>query len=342
METGHYSRSCTESPNELYMNSQSNMMARKDEQRFGARWGRHLPLAMALLCCALGEPSLAADSPLEELVEFFFGGGDVAQPAIMEFAPAVVEFDPEAGGMYLPLLFKASARELHFAKKVCQPSDEVYAELKTAAARAARDLALEYAKAQHANQSTEEWPPPREYLAEALLTAFEARMPEAAETYRRELEARHTANQAACQAMMTRAIDNRITLLPDQYEPLREIVGKHWDQRQSVNLMIFLYDEYLQLPQLEQLSPVLNDRQEKLLSAGNNHGRIHFGWEQDLGLQSWNDGGQEAPGLEDLSVVPVEPPPTKQDGAPADEPAGADADAGVPGEIRAVPAEQIR
>ena len=105
---------------------------------------------------------------------------------------------------------------------------------------------------------------------------------------------------------MTRAVDRRVTLVPDQYEPLREAVAKNWDEDRHHSLMIFMYDQYLQLPPNKVLAPVLDERQEKILKKGNNYGRIHFGWEQELGLQGWNENGLELEGLEDLSQVDVD------------------------------------
>jgi hypothetical protein len=251
---------------------------------------------------------LAADTPLGNLVDFFFGGGAEAVQAMEAAAVAeVVAIDANAGGQYLPLIYKAAARELYFLKKLAQPTDEQYEPLKIAAAQAARDLAKEYALAEANGKSSEQWPRPGRYLSDALLkSAMAVLPPEAVAKYREEVEAREAAHEAACQAMMVRAIDNRLTLLPEQYEPLRAAVVKQWNKDQSLNLMIYLYDEYLQLPTPASLSSVLNDRQKSLLKA-ENHGRIHFGWEQDLGLQGWNDIGQELPGMEDLSQVRVEP-----------------------------------
>ena len=284
---------------------------------------------------------------MEDLVEFFFGGGGAAEiegGVIMDFQPAVAAFDPELGGTFLPLLFKASARELYFARKVCQPDDATYAVMKTAAAQAARDLALQYAKSQHANESTEQWPEPRGFLAEQILKSADGRVPvDAIERYRREVAERGRAFQSACQGMMTRAIDNRLTLLPSQYEPLQQVVAKDWQPQQYKNSMIFLYDEYLQLPALDTLKSALNDRQAQLLERANNHGRIHFGWEQDLGLQSFNDNGQELPGLEDLSTVKVDPPTEQQPtpDAPVTPGVGGDAAEARP-PVDAIPAAEVR
>ena len=103
--------------------------------------------------------AVAADSPLEKLVEFFIGGDEeVAAVVEMAVPDVAVAVGPNAGAQFRPLVHKAAARELYFVKKVCRPDDETYERMKTAAAKAAQELCREYAQAEQEGKSTEDWP----------------------------------------------------------------------------------------------------------------------------------------------------------------------------------------
>ncbi|MFV0444373.1 MAG: hypothetical protein ACK5Q5_12455 [Planctomycetaceae bacterium] len=279
-----------------------------------SRHWRHAIVVFGLVLTSA--PLSAADSGMQGLLDLFFGRQKPAAQAVEVLAPVAeavaLELDPNAGGEFLPLLFKCSARELHYLKKVTQPDDKAYADLKIAAARAARDLARTYAREKQANRRAENWSRPRPFITQALAKrASELLAPEVVAVYREEVEAREAALAAACQGMMLRAIDNRLTLLPEQIEPTRQAVVMHWRAEQSTNLMIFLYDEYLQLPDVRSLSKALNERQQRLLQS-RNQGRIGFSWEQELGLAGRNDNGQEIAGLENLANVDVTPKPVAE------------------------------
>ena len=266
---------------------------------------------LAIMTCAAA-PLSAADSPIKKLVNFFFGGAP--EPAPLEMAiPDLLPLADDAGAQFRPQINRMAARELYYVEKICQPDAAQMEHLKGAVSKAAAELALDYAKSERAGRAAFQWTAPRPYFAEAIASAADEVLPaEAVARYREEVEAREQAFQDAGQRMIVRGIDRRVTLRPDQYEPLREAVAGAWDSGQYHGTTYFQYEEYLQFPSNESLSPILDDRQTKALRQGTNYGRIHFGWDQEFGFTGWNDNGIELDGLEDLTE-PVDQPDLPQE-----------------------------
>ncbi|MCA9053267.1 MAG: hypothetical protein KDA75_05485 [Planctomycetaceae bacterium] len=257
-------------------------------------------------------PLAAAESPFKKLVDFLFDGAP--QPAAVDLVlPDELVLGENAGAQFRPLINRMAARELYFVEKVCQPDEAQMQRLKAAVVKAAGDLAMDYAKAEHAGRAPYQWTAPRPFLANAIAAAAEGVLaPEALARYRQEVDAREQASQDAGQRMIVRVIDRRVTLHPDQYQPLLEAVARDWKTEEYHGTNYFQYEEYLQLPSAETLTPILDDRQEKALRQATNYGRIHFGWDQEFGFNGWNDNGIELEDLEDLTQ-PADPQDLPED-----------------------------
>ncbi len=241
-------------------------------------------LWMVLLCIAAPGGVPAADTPLGELLNLLFRQRREAVQEAVEAAEMAV--DVNAGAEFKPTLRGVLGSELHLVRKVCRPNEEQFAQIRAAGLAAVDAVARQMGAAQQSGRPIEQWPRPRQELSAALLAKVSELLPaEAAQAYRAEIEAREAAQRRAGQQMMFVIIDRRLTLLPDQYEPLAAALDKAWDDGLSRNMQLYLYDEYLSLPETRVVAPVLNERQTRLYTAGmNRRGRISFGWEQDLGL----------------------------------------------------------
>lgn len=263
-------------------------------RRRGGRWA----LLLALVFVAGPFRIHAADSPVAELLNFLFRQRRAAVEAVERAVEA------NAGEEFKPALRGLLGRELHLVRKVCRPDETQFAQIRAAGLTAIDVLARQMASAQQAGRQTDQWPRPRPELAAALLAKVSELLPaEAAEAYRAELEAREAAQRRAAQEMMLVVIDRKLTLLPDQYDPLAAALDKHWDESLSRNMQIYLYDQYLPLPDATTLAPVLNERQKKLYVVEGPRGRISFGWDQDLGL---NASGLGVDGADEFGTLEAE------------------------------------
>lgn len=249
----------------------------------GRRGCRRL-LWTVLLCMAAPCGVPAADTPLGELLNLLFRNRRAAVQEAVEAAEMAV--DVNAGAEFKPTLRGVLGRELHLVRKVCRPNEEQFAQIRAAGLAEVDTVARQMGAAQQSGRPFEQWPRPRQELSAALLAKVSELLPaEAAQAYRAEIEAREAAQRRAAQQMMFVIIDRRIMLLPDQYDPLAAALEKEWNDELSRNMQLYLYDEYLSLPETRVVAPVLNERQTKLYTARlNRQGRISFGWQRDLGL----------------------------------------------------------
>lgn len=276
--------------------------SRSTSPRQGRRAGRWV-LLIALTCAAGPLTVCAADSPLGELLNFLFRQRREALAEAVETVEVMVEAN--AGAEFKPALKGLLGRELHLIRKVCRPNAEQFAQFRMVGLAAVDVLARKFAAAQDSGLPVEQWPRPRPELTAALLTKVRELLPaEAAAEYQAELEAREAAQRRAAQGMMLVIIDRKLTLLPDQFDPLAAALDKHWNDNLSRNMQIYLYDQYVPLPNVTTVAPVLNERQKKLYSAGlAGRGRISFGWEQDLNLDAF---GQDAAGADEFGTLEAE------------------------------------
>lgn len=200
------------------------------------------------------------------------------------------DIPPEMLQQFMPHLNKLLLAEIHFLRKICQPDPETLARLRQAGEEEIVSIARMYARLMRKNQHSG-FPDARELLTFALRKRVEESLPEdAARRYREELAARTEASKQATQGMMTVILDRHLALTPQQYERVAETVGENWHEDWGQNLQVFLYDEYAPVPGPDVLNPLLNDRQRELLKDRANHGRIHFGWEQEIGIFNWGVG----------------------------------------------------
>jgi hypothetical protein len=212
------------------------------------------------------------------------------------------DIPPDMLKQFMPHLNKLLVAEIHFLRKVCQPDPETLARLRQAGEEEIVSIAKMYARLMRKNQHSG-FPDARELLSFALKKKAEELLPAAAaRRYREELTARTEAGKQATQAMMTVILDRHLALTPQQYDQVAEAVGENWKEDWGQNLQVFLYDEYAPVPGPDVLNPLLNDRQRELLKDRANHGRIHFGWEQDIAVFNWGVGVA----LEELDEYPGE------------------------------------
>ncbi|MCG8653586.1 MAG: hypothetical protein MI861_27360, partial [Pirellulales bacterium] len=83
-----------------------------------------------------------------------------------------VNVDINFNNLYTPAIKKVLNRELHFVKKVCQPSDEQFHEIHRAGLRAVAVTSKHYADLQQARKQPDQWPEPHHQIGLALLEAI--------------------------------------------------------------------------------------------------------------------------------------------------------------------------
>ena len=223
--------------------------------------------------------------------------------------------------MYTPFVTKVMTAELHFLKKVCEPTDEQFDKFHETGLLAVALTCKHYEDLQKIRQAASEWPQPQERITAALARAVDQSMSaEVAQRYRDELKARQEAHRAASAGMMLVHIDQQLMLAPDQYQAIREALEKDWNSGWSTGIRLFMYPQYARMPESHVLRPHLTDRQRKLWSARPNHGTVNFGWQMELGMQDFFGAGVELQAFEKKPIRKLKPAPQEADVGEGPEP----------------------
>lgn len=197
-------------------------------------------------------------------------------------APAV---DEDEVNQFSPTLGRLLRAELHFVRKVCQPTPEQLAEIrkhgKTEVVKISRKMV-------QLQQQMPDFPDARQTLTTALASKIEEVCPkEAAARYRQEVAARENAKREAAANLMVRLIDREFMLSEEQAEKVQHSLLTHWNEDWSRNLQTLMYPQYAPWPDRNLVIPSLDKLQQTLWVERPHRGRIQFGWEAELGFNSW-------------------------------------------------------
>lgn len=208
----------------------------------------------------------------------------------------------QPGGLqqFMPLLKRALTVEIHYLRKICNPSPEKVAAIRKASEAELPKIAKELNGGRNrglmgGGKST------RQKLIDVVQSAADKTLPEEqARRYRDELKARADARLRGAAEMMTVHVDRRLAFSNEQYERVPEVLLKNWKSRWSRNLQAFTYDDYCPLPDAATLNEVLTDHQKEIWKSRGRDSRIGFGWESDVGLGQLG-GATELKELDDYS-----------------------------------------
>lgn len=201
---------------------------------------------------------------------------------------------------FMPLLKRALTVEIHYLRKICNPSPEEVAAIRKASEAELPKLAKELNGGRNRGLMVD-GKSTREKLIEVVESAAEKALPaEQARRYRDELKARADARLRGAAEMMTVHVDRRLAFSNEQYDRVPEILLEHWKSRWSRNLQPFTYGEYCPLPDAATLDSVLTDQQKKIWRSRGRDSRIGFGWESDVGFGQLG-GATELKELDDYS-----------------------------------------
>jgi hypothetical protein len=257
---------------------------------FGSRL---IPVVLFVVVIASADVAYSQEGILGGIRRLF---GVDRRPAVVEMA----EPAPEVVNQFTPHLKKVLTAEIHFVRKVCRPDAEQLAAIRKAGVEQLDSVAKQYAKLQQGGRHSG-FPDARELIAAGLQKTIDEVLPEeAAQRYRDENAARIEARRQAVTAMMTTLIDRELALTPEQFDQVDRAIGEKWDDQWGRNLQMFLYDQYAPMPHASVLTPLLNEQQKEVWKGRVNHGMIHFGWEQDLGV-NWMGGAE----LQELDEYPA-------------------------------------
>ncbi len=199
---------------------------------------------------------------------------DLAGPAKTVLAPM------------LPVL----ERELHYIRKVCPHTTQqmrhirrdIHGSLETLAKELVGNRQLQ-AQLQR-QQMMDEGTPYREAIPAQLVPLVEKHLGEAAaETYRREIEARVAFQREAISEAMMLHLDLKLHLDQEQCEKLPEVIREKWEPYWNISLQYMLYDQYHPVPSSTVLKKVLTDQQRRLWESLH-HQNVRFGIDNINGL----------------------------------------------------------
>jgi len=232
-------------------------------------------LAAILLCLSSGQ---AADGILGGLLKAMgIGGRPVEVPAADPAFEQINEFSP--------LLNRLLNAELFYIQKITHPPDEQIEQLRKVGTGEVARLARQLAEKQ---RNSNETPDVRRQLADALAKEMETAISvDAARQYREETAARAQFRRVAATELIISAVDRELVLSAEQAGTFKEILLKEPESGGIVNLQGLMYPQFVPWPNQASVKDVLHPNQNALFQKHPRHGRIHFGWENDLGFNGW-------------------------------------------------------
>lgn len=198
-----------------------------------------------------------------------------------------IEVDADFSNKFTAPLRKMLNAELHFVRKVCEPTDEEFAAIYRRGIQVVAKMARHYETQEQAGQRANTWElPAKVFLRELPIEFSELLTPEKLVRYTTELEARKKALDDAARGMTVVAIDADCFFTPHQIDAVDQHLQENWSQAWSRNHQMYMYTQYMPLPSTAELGDQLTDAQAKNWSARSNRGRVSFGWEFDFGAQN--------------------------------------------------------
>ncbi|MBD3673318.1 MAG: hypothetical protein HUJ26_07305 [Planctomycetaceae bacterium] len=209
-----------------------------------------------------------------------------AEPMILDIDP--LNNVPARLRKYMPALEQCLTLEIHFLRKVCNPTDEQLKPIRTAGTKRIFRLAEEFAKNENgAFRNQKEGA--RDLLRKELLTAAKDVLNEEdLKTYTRELELREQARFRGIAELMTLHADSDLSFNAEQFGRVSEAIQKKPNPQWSQGMQSLFYKEYSPKPGFQTISDVLNEKQKQLMrSQFQRNSTIWFGWPRNIGIQQF-------------------------------------------------------
>ncbi len=227
----------------------------------------------------------AVGDAVGSLLEGLFSVGQVEERAVFDVVDVAAGNADPFDQQVRPILTSVLNSELHFIRKVCQPTPEQFAKIRAAGREQFekdRKKFVELIKNQ--NRGNVEFPDPRTEISNSLVEAVsQHQSPEAAARYRAELEHRKTARQQAAIDNMVMRLDRQLALSPEQSQKLTESMTAQVSPKWTKQMVAFLYsEEYAPLPEGKVVLPFLNDAQKKIWQAMPQGYSVSFGWQGEF------------------------------------------------------------
>lgn len=185
---------------------------------------------------------------------------------------------------YTTMLKRRLNTELHFLRKVCDPSAEQFKTIHQEGLDAVESLAIDYAELQRKRTDVNSWPEPRAFLCEVLHQAVAKVMDEAtAAEYQDEIDARAEALQDANVAVVMNLVDGRVVLDADQMALISDKLKRDWNPDWSTGTVMFMYPQYAVLPNSDVLRPFLSPLQQQLWSYRPKRRNVRLSWQLMFG-----------------------------------------------------------
>ncbi len=244
------------------------------------------------------EPEVKAAKPAakpvdaKQVLDVFEALGNLVDDVAAVAAGAPIVADP-LEQQFAPQVQLVLNTELHFVRKVCQPTAKQYENLKLVGERAAKSTVKKIAQVQKKMQQgiqpgqQFDWPDPRsviaELLAKEIAVTFSA---EQAERYQWEVTKRAEARKRVALLNWVSKLDRDLLLTTEQRTKLSESLATNWKSTWGQQLEVFVYgDQFAPILPDDQVLPFLNEKQKTIWkSAPKNQnqmwGFIGFGFMQ--------------------------------------------------------------
>jgi hypothetical protein len=202
---------------------------------------------------------------------------------------------------------KLLTAELHFVRKVCQPTDDQFNQIHRAGlgAIAALNINRVGVAIPDTRGSTNSLTKvdPNDAIAAALANTIKQVMSEEVwSRYTQEIQARAELRRRASAAMIVQMIDREAVLSGEQFELLEASILEHWSPETSDAYTVMAYPMYATLPDASVLRSHLSSLQHRLWAYRPNFRNVSLPWTMQLGLNEFL--GAE---LEPFPVPRVEP-----------------------------------
>lgn len=185
---------------------------------------------------------------------------------------------------YTTMLKRRLTTELHFLRKVCEPSAEQFKLIHQEGLDAVESLAIDYAELQRKRTDVNKWPEPRAFLCDVLQQAVVKVMDDAtAAAYQDEIDAREESLRDANVAVVMNLVDGRVVLDADQMAEISDKLKRDWNPDWSSGIVMFTYPQYAVLPSSDVLRPFLSPLQQQLWSYRPTRRNVRLSWQLMFG-----------------------------------------------------------
>ena len=221
----------------------------------------------------------------QQVLEVFEAFGNLFDDVAAVAAGAPILADP-LEQQFAPQIQLVVNSELHFVRKVCQPTPKQYESLKLVGDRAAKNTLRKIAQAQKKMQQgvqpgqQVEWPDPRSLISELLAKEIAATLSaEQAERYQLELVKRAEARKRVTLLNLVAKIDKDLLLTAEQRTKLSESLTTNWKSTWGQQLEVFVYgDQFTPILPEERVLPFLNEKQKTIWKSAPKNENQFWGW----------------------------------------------------------------